>query len=253
MIFNMTGGGGSNLNFKVVGGVTQPIEPKENTIWINTDAEITGFVFSATEPGIPVDGVVWLVTGTSAAAPINVTKKNEVFVYPTFCFQYIGYAWVAKVAQTYQNGVWVSWKDYLFNRGTVFENRTGGINGTVQDDVIYFNGNVSASTCRTFTTVGKVDLTDIDTVKAVISSEETASSIYFRLGVTSAAKNNENVTTSGMVSMKEVKGPFDGTEIEVNCDVSGLSGSYYLSYGWGVLSSGTATTVTGSIHEWWVE
>ena len=43
-------GGGENLNFKVVGGTTEPSNPKENTIWVNTDTAITSWDFSATEP-----------------------------------------------------------------------------------------------------------------------------------------------------------------------------------------------------------
>lgn len=39
---------GDGLNFEVVGGTTQPANPKENTIWINTDVEITRWYFSAT-------------------------------------------------------------------------------------------------------------------------------------------------------------------------------------------------------------
>lgn len=37
MIFNMSGGGGSNagLNFKVVGGNEAPVSPSENTIWVS--------------------------------------------------------------------------------------------------------------------------------------------------------------------------------------------------------------------------
>ena len=52
MIFNMIGGGGSSgagLNFKVVGN-PQPSSPSENTIWIDTDSEITSWDFSATQP-----------------------------------------------------------------------------------------------------------------------------------------------------------------------------------------------------------
>jgi hypothetical protein len=44
------GAGGSSLNFTVVGGTTEPANPKENTIWVNTDQEITGWCFSAKEP-----------------------------------------------------------------------------------------------------------------------------------------------------------------------------------------------------------
>lgn len=44
-------GGGSNpLNFKVVGGASAPASPKENTIWVNTDLTITGWVFSDDNP-----------------------------------------------------------------------------------------------------------------------------------------------------------------------------------------------------------
>ena len=42
-------GGGAPLNFKVVGG-TKPSNPKENTIWVNTDTAITGWHFGAEEP-----------------------------------------------------------------------------------------------------------------------------------------------------------------------------------------------------------
>lgn len=38
------------LGFEVVGDTVAPASPKENTIWINTDAEITGYIFSATDP-----------------------------------------------------------------------------------------------------------------------------------------------------------------------------------------------------------
>lgn len=46
------GSGGVSLNFKVVGGTTEPSSPKKNTIWIDTDQKITGWEFSATEPSL---------------------------------------------------------------------------------------------------------------------------------------------------------------------------------------------------------
>ena len=39
------GGGFVGLNFEIVGGTTQPSNPKENTIWVNTDQEITNWLF----------------------------------------------------------------------------------------------------------------------------------------------------------------------------------------------------------------
>lgn len=45
MICNM-GGGGSSLNFKVLGNCSKPSNPSENTIWIDTDEDVTGWAFS---------------------------------------------------------------------------------------------------------------------------------------------------------------------------------------------------------------
>ena len=41
---------GGGLNFEVVGGTERPENPKENTIWINTDQEITGWTVSLDDP-----------------------------------------------------------------------------------------------------------------------------------------------------------------------------------------------------------
>lgn len=45
-------GGANPLNFKVVGGTTEPTNPKENTIWVNTDEKITSWHFGAEEPNV---------------------------------------------------------------------------------------------------------------------------------------------------------------------------------------------------------
>lgn len=42
--------GGMELNFEVVGGAIQPSNPKENTIWVNIDAEITRWDFQTVIP-----------------------------------------------------------------------------------------------------------------------------------------------------------------------------------------------------------
>ena len=110
------GGAGGGLNFKVVGGITQPTG-KENLIWVNTNVTITGYVFAATPPESPTAGTVWISTGTNSPAAFNAEKKNGLWIYPTGCKQYVSDAWVTKTAQTYQNGAWVSWYTYLLADG----------------------------------------------------------------------------------------------------------------------------------------
>ena len=63
MIFNLTGGaGGGGIDIEVVGGTNQPASPKENTIWVNTDAEIGAVTLAPNAPENPEVGDVWINT-----------------------------------------------------------------------------------------------------------------------------------------------------------------------------------------------
>ena len=75
MIFNMVAGGAA-LNFKIIGGTEQPENPMENTIWVDTDVDITGWEFSTTEPANPVPGMVWIYHSTTSSAKFNALKKS---------------------------------------------------------------------------------------------------------------------------------------------------------------------------------
>ena len=101
-----TGGGSAGLNFKVVGGLTQPAHPSENTIWINTAINITSWIFSAMEPENMVEGMVWISTGRSSSVAFNALKKNGIEVYPLFAKQWNGGGKTDVQAKIYQRGEW---------------------------------------------------------------------------------------------------------------------------------------------------
>lgn len=118
---------GGGLNFKLVGGLTQPADPAENTIWVITDIEITGYDFNATQPADPMEGMVWISVGTSSTVAFNALKKNGIMVYPLSAKQYVNGAGVSVEAKSYQNGNWVDWWDGgLFVNGNQYESVTGG-------------------------------------------------------------------------------------------------------------------------------
>lgn len=122
--------GGGGLNFSVVGGLTQPANPKENTIWVETDVPITIWTFSAAEPTEPVDGMVWIIAGKASTVEFNALKKNGIQVYPISASQYVSGAWVDVIAKSYQNGEWVDWWDgVLYNAGDTYDSYTGGYSG----------------------------------------------------------------------------------------------------------------------------
>lgn len=129
---NAGAGGSGGVNFKVVGGTTEPASPKENTIWVNTDMDITSWAFSATEPESPVAGMVWISTSTSSTVEFNALKKNAIQVYPISAKQYVGGEWVRKNASFFQSGKWVLFStpipndyqpvEYLESTGTQYLN-----------------------------------------------------------------------------------------------------------------------------------
>lgn len=104
------GNGGSNLlNFKVVGGTSAPSNPKENTIWVNTDEKITGYYFQSEQSEEMTEGEVWIYVGTSSQVAFNALKKNSIMVYPLSVKQKTGGVLVSRSAKSYQGGKWVDW------------------------------------------------------------------------------------------------------------------------------------------------
>ena len=124
--FKHGAGGGASLSFKVVGN-PQPENPKENTIWVDTDAKITGWNFNATQPDSPQEGVLWIRTGSYSNAAFNALKKNNISVYPLSAKQYVSGAWTDKTAKVYLGGGWTSLRSgVLYDRGDQCEADTGG-------------------------------------------------------------------------------------------------------------------------------
>lgn len=126
MIFNITSGGGSApLNFQIIGGTTEPINPSENMIWINTDVEITNWIFSHSEPENPIDNMIWIITSTTSTAKFNILKENGIIIYPLSAKQYINSEWVTVTAMSYQDQKWVDWILYLYNNGEEYFDEFG--------------------------------------------------------------------------------------------------------------------------------
>ena len=123
------GPGGIALNFKVVGGLIQPSNPSENTIWAYTDVKITDYKLGKYEPKNPIDGLLWIPLGASsnvAFHALNMCGREFDEVYPLPAKQYVSGAWVDKTVKIYQNGEWVDLRIYLFKDGNEYEEITGG-------------------------------------------------------------------------------------------------------------------------------
>lgn len=129
--FSSGGAGGAGLNFKVVGGTTEPVSPSENMIWAKTSTAIASWMFSAAQPSSPSAGMVWIPTGTSSTVYFNALKKNGIGVYPQSVKQYIDSEWVQIDAYMFRNGNWVQFSEvittlYLYTPGNTQDSVTGG-------------------------------------------------------------------------------------------------------------------------------
>lgn len=184
--FKHSAGGGAPLNYKLVGGTTEPSNPKEVLLWISTDAKITGHALSASQPEAPAEGMVWVKTGKTSPVSFNALKKNDLQVYPLDAYQYIGGSWVKKGAKSYIGGKWNDWVTYLYNAGDTCDSvhggwttstrwyqtnsRTPGITYNAESMTLKVTGGGTNFSSGIMETVNGVDLTDFATLTFVVKS-----------------------------------------------------------------------------------
>ena len=184
MIFNLSSGGGTSLNYKIVGGTAAPSSPTENMIWVNTSIVFEDHIFSATEPESPISNMVWIYTGMSSVVSFSVTKENPVMVYPIVAKQYVDNEWTTVQAKSYQDGAWVSWWDgTLYSAGDECTSITGGwesawtsgsfytTKGTLTKNSDSMTVSTSGTTQSIFAkTVNKIDISGYTTLTVTASA-----------------------------------------------------------------------------------
>ena len=246
-------GDGASLNFEIVGAATAPSNPKENTIWINTNTTITNWTFSATQPETAVEGMVWISVGASSPVAFNALKENVIQVYPISAKQFVSGEWVDVVAKSYQSNTWVDWwKGELYTAGNEWSGITGGwygkawkfssavaaaetINIDREDSYIkmYYD---SSKTRRSgvLVTTNKIDLTDYNTLtfNGFISQNgsSTSNKAYGAVYIFENLDGTDYNSASNRVAKSADLGNA-GKATDITLDVSGLSGSYYIGVG----------------------
>lgn len=273
------GGGSGGLNFRIVGGTSEPSNPRENLIWVNTDVKITSWVFSANEPENPESGTVWISTGSSSTVAFNALKKNGIHVYPISAKQYIagGSAsilgegllgemvlgsttstdsqWVDVTAKSYQNGEWCDWwNGQLYEPGNTYDNITGGWANwfssggsfVVGSDSLDFNYSDSGGGNGTpLATRNKIDITAYTKLSAKLSDFTTSNNGSLWLGVTEGTFDNNNDLSNGFTAHTTVT---SGDSVSV--DISTLSGEYYVClFVKAGYTSGKTHKASGSVTE----
>lgn len=245
LIAQISTGGGSSLNFNVVGGDTRPANPDMNTIFVYTDTLIGSYYVGGTEPTSYANGDVWIVTRSESLTSVFLTPAISINVVDVL--QSTSGAWVHKDADFY-DGSWQTVIYWLYKEGEEFATITGGwkivnhTNGRAVKNAsnIYLNYTGSDGRRSNAYTNYPVDVTAFSRIVADV--ERTAGTGDFTLGI--ASNNTRPGDDSANVATASTRTTAVGRQV-IELDVSSFSGSYYLHIGAGV--------TRGYLYNLWVE
>jgi len=100
-------GGGGGLKVKVVGGTTQPSNPKEGTIWVKTSSDIGNVYFTNASPESPALNDIWICVNESwISRYIPISEKPYTQLPVGFCCQWNGSYWNGRESKVYMNSEW---------------------------------------------------------------------------------------------------------------------------------------------------
>jgi hypothetical protein len=250
----MTGGGGvSQLNFSVVGN-PQPTNPSDNIIWVDT-ASITDWVISSVAPSSPVANMVWIEVDDSSTVSFNALKEHSLMLRPVAVWQYSSSAWNKKNAQISKDGAFTQFSYaalYMYLLGSTYNSITGGYTGAglkagsgasgVGAPSINNNGTslvinaAKSSSSSTYVggiarTVNKISCNSYNTLRF---KGKASGSCTFSVWSDIGANQSVNRVKST---------PIASGATSAYIDVSGLSGSYYIGFGFDSKNSQITLTV----------
>ena len=227
---------GVELNFEVVGGTTQPTNPKENTIWVSTSEKITSWIFVSDAPAEPEEGMVWFTTGASSQFAFNALKKNAIQVYPISVKQYINGAWAEVTAMSYRSGAWVRWwNGELYDTGNQYQSITGGWksvgeNGSPAKRITFGASSISFATksaaeAATVYTENVIDLTRFSKMKVELNVTAVNTTVSNTVSIGIASVNTSSVGSSKAIDKKNSKATGSMT---LECPISADNGYPYV-------------------------
>lgn len=222
---------GVELNFEIVGGTTQPTNPMENMIWVNTNVEITGWYFTNTQPSNMANGEVWFNTGTTSMAPFNIFKENNATLYPQGSKQYVGGSLVTKDTKVYQNAKWIDFDVFVLNliSGFTTQRQDGSGNIGITNDIItattYAEGMSQGGVC--YFSKEKINVSDYKTLSFYAKASKSNSNLDFSSMGLTIGLFTSNDSCFSWVNTAAITYISNSNYNLYNIDLSSLSGSYY--------------------------
>lgn len=250
--------GGMTIKPHLVGGITQPSNPKNNTIWANTSVTLTGrYELAESAPSTvngasPQAGDLWLKTGSGGIYPIF----KGVAVPVCLVSVYSGTSWVNTSASFY-NGSWSIICLMLLDGSNKHNEVHGGWNrfysyvgapSEISTGLRFdWGGTESFNAQAGFQTVNMINLSGFTSLIFELTVDSTVNTCYVGAGTTVMAcifkngmqvNNTDNVNTNIYTHYTTHAG--GGTKALI-VNVSGVSAARYV--GLGGKGRGTATKI----------
>lgn len=256
---NARGGGG--LYLRVVGGTSKPTSPRENTIWINTSAAVSGYVLSPTQPETDLEGVVWLKIADSGVE-INVGKKNAVLLHLSRAAIKIGGKFAYSEGWVYSGGRWTKFSSpfiYLVEDGKPISNVKTAYGTIIQHDGYMTFAGSNKDFCM-FSTTQELD--DVKILRLEVCDPESgiASRSYYSSGkspILATKKddivfsNSNGTKVDSFVMLNKANGPIESKIYAL--DVSSLQGVHNIAVVINGASSFSGTVGYIHIKNMWLE
>lgn len=215
------GNGSAGAGLTIVSGLTEPVKPKENMIWVKSDKAGKKYVFAEAAPEAPFEGMIWF-----RATAAGIITRTDV---------YTAGAWVTADTYIYLGGKWVqiasAWNGELYDSGNQYKSVTGGwrsYSGSLTEHDDYLYGQSSYTT--RIGTVKPIDMSSYTQLHVIgggygeYMSEGGAHNIKHTVGVSDNPGNGTFLASAVLTTTYSV----DNVK-EVVIDISSITGSHYVS------------------------
>lgn len=215
-------GSKDNNEFILLDSVTDYSAPTQNQVLAYTGSIQNTSKFYDTY----TNGDVFFHTGKGLIS-FNALEKNGIPVYPMIAKQYIGGAWVEKIAKCYQNGEWVEIEpyQYIFKQGRGSDSEFISkpyyrYQSNMTTERIYCNAPQSTESDGASGLADSYDFTDYSLLVFDLMSNNRA----FTCGYLDTFVNSYNQGFVGSVS------PPTGSRTTVRIDISGVTGKKFIGF-----------------------
>ena len=232
------------VNYSVVGSLTEPENRTQNMIWLETNTPIGKVFIGDSRPNEAfIDGDTWIKTGAGSRALFNTLKIGNNYtnmVCPLIAKQMISGNLVDVTAKSWQNGEWVDWVSetwlFQYSKGEIVSFYQGLYGyGSITSNSQCIDITTPADTCGSvWITDDSYDLTEASTVVMVAKCTNLSFSpddTWYGKCIVTETKHTEVTAIPNWVARVNLIPNSQRTEYKL--DVSTLPpGKYYIGF-WG--------------------